>query len=236
MINEIARRFGQCADTYDTAASVQQRVAERLAHLATPHLPQGANILEIGCGTGVLSQSVARSASPVSLTLNDISPEMVGKAESRVLSSIDGSRCSIAPLVADAEQIDWPKSDAVVSSSAVQWFKNPLSFVFKAKAALSDGGVVAVATYGPMTFNELRSDAPNAYPSLAQWVDEFRNQGFIILHQEEAFELQSFNSRMSLLRMVALSGIGGRGGNQSTASLCSKWQLTWQIVYVCARL
>lgn len=236
MINEVARRFGQCAETYDCAAPIQHGVAERLSIEASQYIPHGAHILEIGCGTGALTQSIARIIQPSSLTINDISPEMVDKAQKCIMSTMADSQCHIESLVGDAEQIGWPMADAIVSSSAVQWFKNPLFFITKAKSALPKGGVVAIATYGPMTFNELRSGAPNDYPSLSQWTDEFSNSGFQILSQSEAVECQSFNSRMSLLRMVARSGIGGRRGNQSTAALCDKWQLTWHELFICAQI
>ncbi len=236
MINEVARRFGQCAETYDSAAPIQHGVAERLSHVASLYVPHGAQILEIGCGTGALTQSIARSVNPSSLILNDLSPQMVEKAKNAVLSNLTHSPCSVTSLVGDAEQIDWPLADAIVSSSAVQWFKNPLSFVSKAKSALPNGGIVAIATYGPMTFSELRAGQPNDYPSLSQWTDEFIKEGFIILSKNESTECQSFSSRMSLLRMVARSGIGGRGGGQSTAAIQGKCQLTWQEFSVCARI
>lgn len=236
MINEVARRFGQCAETYDCAAPIQHGVAERLSIEASQYIPHGAHILEIGCGTGALTQSIARIIQPSSLTINDISPEMVDKAQKCVMSTMADSQRHIESLVGDAEQIAWPEADAIVSSSAVQWFKNPLFFITKAKSALTKGGVVAIATYGPMTFNELRSGAPNDYPSLSQWADEFINAGFQILSQSEAVECQSFNSRMSLLRMVARSGIGGRRGNQSSAALCGECQLTWHELFICAQI
>lgn len=203
---------------------------------ASQYIPHGARLLEIGCGTGALTKSIAREVYPSVLTLNDISSQMVEKAKNSVLHSLSYSPCSIVPLVGDAEQIDWPAADAIITSSAVQWFKNPLSFVSKAKSALPNGGIVALATYGPMTFNELRAGAPNDYPSLSQWTDEFVNEDFLILSKNESLECQSFSSKMSLLRMVAMSGIGGRSENQSTAALQGKCQLTWHEFSICARI
>ncbi len=235
MTNDIAQRFGQSADTYDLVATTQRRVAQHLASLALPLIPEGASILEIGCGTGLLSQSLV-SARPAQLTINDISPEMVAKARMRI--ALADSQCHIAvmQLIADAETVGWPASDAVVSASAVQWFGNPLSFVAKAREALPKGGVVALATYGPATFRELRAGADNDYPSLADWQSAFTSQGFSLRVAEERLETQTFASRIALLRMVALSGIGSRGAGQTTASLVGDWSLTWHVLTFCGVL
>ncbi len=233
MTNDIAQRFGQSADTYDLVATTQRHVAQRLADFALPLIPAGASILEIGCGTGLLSQSIA-TARPTSLILNDISPEMVAKARQRIDSAAPDDPIALPQLVADAESVEWPSVDAIVSASAVQWFGNPLSFVGKARKALRKGGVVALATYGPATFRELRGGADNAYPSLAEWRAAFEAEGFSLHVAEEQFEAQTFASRIALLRMVALSGIGGRGGGQSTASLSGDWSLTWDVLTFCA--
>ncbi len=53
---EIGAAFGAAAGHYDASASMQRLVAAHLAAMAArERLPDGAQILEIGCGTGLLT-------------------------------------------------------------------------------------------------------------------------------------------------------------------------------------
>ncbi|MGN0028252.1 MAG: methyltransferase domain-containing protein [Marinilabiliaceae bacterium] len=233
MISEVAMRFGGSARTYDSAASVQREVAVRLASMLVPHAAVGASVFEVGCGTGLLSERIASYLQPSSLVLNDLSPEMLALARRRVLATGCGN---VSLLQADAESCSWPVSDVVVSASAVQWFARPLSVVIHAAESLPLGGLLCVATYGPLTFRELRGGCPSDYPSPDSWKAELAKYGFDILGFDSFSQVQSFPSRIALLRMVAATGVGARQKNQSTSSITGACRLTWQPVLFVARL
>lgn len=232
MIAEVAQRFGGSALTYDSAALVQRSVALRLADMIVRHARIGASVFEVGCGTGLLTERMVHLLSPSSLTLNDVSPEMLALARARAESA---GCTNVAELVADAESVDWPRADVVASASAVQWFTSPLSAVARAAEALPPGGLFAVATYGPQTFRELRGGLPSGYPSADDWEDELRRCGFEILESESFTRVQEFPSRTALLRMVALTGVGTRRAGQSADALRGEWRLTWDVLLLCAR-
>lgn len=226
-------RFGGSATTYDSAASVQREVAERLASMLVPHATEGTSVFEVGCGTGLLSECIAQFLRPSSLVLNDLSPEMLALARRRAKA---GGCGNVSLLQADAERCKWPVADIVVSASAVQWFANPLSVVSRAAESLPCGGLLCVATYGPLTFCELRGGAPSDYPSPDAWRAELAKYGFDILDFDSFSHVQSFPSRIALLRMVAATGVGTRQKNQSTSSIRGACRLTWQPLLFVARL
>ncbi|WP_244300708.1 hypothetical protein [Achromobacter aegrifaciens] len=61
----IGARFGAAAPAYENHASVQRQAAARLAgDIALLPLPSRPRILEIGCGTGLLTQALARRIGP----------------------------------------------------------------------------------------------------------------------------------------------------------------------------
>ena len=79
----IRQRFSAASASYDAEAEAQQHIAARLWALAAPHVPSGADVLEIGAGTGLLTRLILE-AQPRSLTVNDLylSPqvqELVGQ-------------------------------------------------------------------------------------------------------------------------------------------------------------
>ncbi|KAG1488230.1 hypothetical protein G6F52_013994 [Rhizopus delemar] len=59
---QVAARFGAAAHRYEAHAPIQRITAARLAgDIARLRLPPRPRILEIGCGTGLLTQALARS-------------------------------------------------------------------------------------------------------------------------------------------------------------------------------
>ena len=75
----VAAAFGAAADTYDDKADVQRAAAERLAQrLSALDLPAAPRVLEIGCGTGLLSRALAGMKTS-ELVISDISEPMVAR-------------------------------------------------------------------------------------------------------------------------------------------------------------
>lgn len=234
MKDEIRQRFAGCAATYDAAAEVQRRVALRLAEMAAPLLADGMRVLEIGCGTGTLAERLLRQCRPSLYTLNDISGEMIAEARRKIGAT--GGATPIGILCGDAERMAWPMADAVVSASAVQWFERPARFLAKAAQALPRGGAVALATYGPQTFRELREGgAPGDYPAMGEWLAAMRRHGFETVATESETVTQAFASRTAMLRMIARSGIGARRGRQSAGGGNGGRELTWECLLLVGR-
>lgn len=231
---DVGQRFGDSSATYDKAATVQRSAALRLAAEASRWIPHGASVLEIGCGTGTLTAAIARACKPKRMVINDLSDKMLSAAISRTRRFAPDT--GVTPLEADAETTEWPAADVIVSASAAQWFASPLRFVSKAARALPRGGTVALVTYGPQTFKELRGGESNSYPTLEEWGAEFRKNGFDIKLASKTFETQHFASRTSMLRMMAMSGIGTRLPGQSTANLGGASELTWEVLSLVAVL
>ena len=84
----IRQRFCAASANYDAEAQAQQHIAARLWALTAPHLAAGADVLEIGAGTGLLTRLIL-NAQPRSLTLNDlyISPQLEALKTCRVSES-----------------------------------------------------------------------------------------------------------------------------------------------------
>lgn len=234
MKEEVRQRFGGCAATYDNAAEVQRRVAHRLADMAAPLLADGIRVLEIGCGTGTLSERLMRLCRPSLYTLNDISGEMIATALRRMEAT--GKTTPTDIMEGDAELAAWPAADAVVSASAVQWFERPTEFLAKASTCLPRGGTVALATYGPQTFRELREGgAPNGYPTMSEWRKAMARHGFETVAAESETVTQTFASRTAMLRMIAQSGIGTRRERQDAGGGNGARELTWEYLMLVGR-
>ncbi len=147
--NRIAAAFGR-ARGYDAAAAVQRDAAARLAELvARPGVPACPAILELGCGTGFLTRSLAPAIGRARWTVSDIAPEMVERARSGLGIEADYR-------VIDGEAVDPALGpfDLIVSNMAFQWFADLPGAVARLAGRLAPGGTLAFSTMAAGSFTE----------------------------------------------------------------------------------
>lgn len=142
--NEAVTGFwGFAAPIYDT--DVVQRWVYRPAQdemiaLLTSHASR--RVADIGCGTGILADRIAREVRPDAVFGVDLSEGMLAQAARR--------SASVQWVTAPAEKLpfDDESLDAVVTTSAFHWFNQPAA-LREFHRVLSPGGFTAVATLSP---------------------------------------------------------------------------------------
>jgi len=164
---QIERAFSSAGD-YDRHARVQRLVARRLAALiAGLPLPRRPRILEIGCGTGFLTEALIERGLDGDWLITDISPEMVERCRRRI-GEAPGRRFAVL----DGEYGDPRESfDLVCSSLAMQWFDDQAAAAARMQEWLSPGGHCVFATLGAGSFAEWR--AAHAAEGLRSGTPEF---------------------------------------------------------------
>lgn len=152
--NRILRGFDRARD-YDRHARVQHEVAEKLAaRIATMPLPQGYPGLELGCGTGFLTQAILRSHPVLELLATDIAPGMLDRARAR-LATQPGVRLDVMDAECPSDSAN--SGHALIASSlAFQWLQDPASAIAGWYARLAPGGWLAIATLEKGSFAEWR--------------------------------------------------------------------------------
>lgn len=168
----ISAAFGAAADRYDAHAGPQRAAAALVADLAHRQSPDGVTrILEIGCGTGLLTRHIQRLWPAAELVATDIAPEMVGKAAAGGM--IAGT---FLTMDGEAPAFDGPWFDLILSSLAFQWFDDQGGALRRLTGLLRPGGSLIFSTMGERSFARWRAahracglaaGLPD-YPSLAQ--------------------------------------------------------------------
>ncbi|MFV3074599.1 methyltransferase [Niveispirillum fermenti] len=192
----VARRFGAAAAQYDASARVQARIAQAMAdRLAALALPPAARVLEIGCGTGLLTAAaLARLPGVGAWLASDIAPAMAGACRARLGGD---PRLMAAAMDGEVPAVTGP-FDLICSSLALQWFPDAGAALARWRGLLRPGGVLCVATLGAGTFSEWRAalamaGAPAAGPAypdaatLAGWLGpqgRAERQGFVEHHPD----------------------------------------------------
>ena len=140
--------FEAQAGVYDSVAKVQAEVAARLAERlgGAP-----ARILEIGCGTGLLSMHLARLFPGTELVLTDISPAMLAQAEKRL-----GARAAYRVMDGQLPDAGLGRFDLIVSSLVFQWFDDLPGALGRLGEMLTPGGILQFTTLGSESFAEWR--------------------------------------------------------------------------------
>lgn len=203
----IANRFARALATYERQATVQRLEAERLAEVMGAHFHVLApRILEVGCGTGLLSRQLMARFAPSELVVNDLCPDM-GVCFANVPRTTFWA--------GDAQTLPWPGAfDAIVSASAVQWFKDLRGFVARCAETLPKGGLLAIASFGPETLREVMALTGRGLDYLAE-ADFFAAfEGFEPKAREHRFHTLAFPDAPAVLRHLRETGVTATGGGE----------------------
>jgi malonyl-CoA O-methyltransferase len=148
----IAASFGARAEDYESHAGLQDRVARRLASLL-PDL-EAPRVLELGCGTGLLSRHLVARYPDGDFVLTDVSPAMI--AECR--NSLSGTEARVAYEIMDAGQASAHGGlDLIVTSMTLHWLTDPVATLGRLRGLLAPGGRLLFAGLGPDSFAEWRT-------------------------------------------------------------------------------
>ncbi len=155
----IALRFSASSETYDRSARAQPVVAERIMGLLDKH-DQPERILEIGCGTGLLTEKLAARFPDTMIDAVDASKNMIEQARQRCAGNdrMRFTACDARDFSAGADY------SLITSCSALHWM-NPISeAVLKLSSLLKAGGLIVFGLMVEGTLEELHSARLRAAP------------------------------------------------------------------------
>ena len=133
----ITQHFDHAASQYDKSASLQERVAQHLVEGVAPDFsPQ--TILDLGCGTGFVTQAVHRVWPKAELTALDASPAMLAEVQRKIPH--------IQTMHADVTQASFePSFDLIFSSMMLQWLSDPHAALLRWRGWLKPKGGMHIA-------------------------------------------------------------------------------------------
>lgn len=210
---KIKESFSKSAKTYDKYADIQKTMAEKLVFQISGNYK---NILDVGCGTGLLEEFLIKKYPYSEITGIDIASQMVEIASKKF--------DNIKFLLADGESLPFSDSefDLVVSSASIQWMDTQKVFS-EAHRVLKPKGMFYFSTFGPKTLKELKEIglSVNKFPTKEELYEILRRH---FKHIEITDELISKNYKDIFEVFAYLKAIGA----QNPQKVTSKGLLTWK--------
>jgi len=122
----------------------EQLAAARTALLVAASLVEGEQVLDVACGTGLLTFEAARRVGPAGQVVGvDLSDKMI-----EVARRMPGANVNFRRM--DAQQLDLPAQsvDAVLCGLGLMYVADPLVAVTEMLRVLRPGGRIALAVWG----------------------------------------------------------------------------------------
>lgn len=250
----IARTFGRAAASYDAAAHLQRRVADRLLEQTKDlPLPEQPTLADLGTGTGYCLPLLKGRYRPARLHALDLSPAMLDQARVREPQALT--------LQGDLEAMPFEDAshDLLTSSLAVQWLDQPRSFLNEACRVLKPGGYLVFSTLTQGTLSELREawlaadNRPhvNDCLTLDQWREAATQSGLQIHTWEPEHIEVGYESPLLLLqelKRLGASHVKNGSGRINRATLQQmvrayqafqrpdgQYPASWRVLYVILR-
>ena len=147
----VKQRFKRKLNSYNENARIQQQMAEKLINMITSDFNNtNISILEIGCGTGLLTELAVEKLEFSKYTALDIVPECEA-----FIKNINPDIEFISSDVEEYIEKNNGKYDIIISNASLQWVENLPEFVNKLLKRLSPNGRLVFSTFGKENFREI---------------------------------------------------------------------------------
>lgn len=212
----IQKRFAKHLETYNENAKVQKKMAEKLiSYLDRKNFD---SILEIGCGTGLLTELVNKNLNFSNYKANDIV-----KNCNHFISRINPNISFVAGDIEEYINSSDENYDLIISNAAFQWVEDLESFIEKLLQKLRPNGILLFSTFGKENFREIFfiSGKTLPYYSISE-IESILSKYNPTIEQE--IHILAFKTPRDILKHFQLTGVNSLEATAWTKSDMSKFE------------
>ena len=216
----IKNKFKKSMDKYDENALVQKIMAEKL----TAVLPEQSydKVLELGCGTGLLTSQVCRNITYGKYYANDIVEKSKFYIDKIIPENIF--------ICGNAQKIKLPsKVDLIISNAMFQWFVNLEKVLDYYYTILNKDGTIAFTTFAPENFKEIHAVTGLGldYKNIDE-IREILEKNFEIIYLENFEYKLTFANPLEILAHMKNTGVNSlteqHWGVKDVKNFCDKYR------------
>jgi len=148
---KIIRTFNRAAQTYDKACHIQYLIGNKLIKMAAHHLSNPNELMDIGCGTGLITVELKQCFPDTNLTALDLADNLLNQARSRP------TLANVKFVQSDLDHLPFANAScpSIFSNMALQWSMTPEATVKEWARILRPGGYLIFSIPVSGTFHEL---------------------------------------------------------------------------------
>ena len=199
----VKKQFEKSLDTYNQNACVQRVMAEKMIDAIGDKY--FANILELGSGSGLLTEELVKKIKFDKYFANDLTEKSEKYIKQIIPTAIfyHGNAQKIRPT---------QKMDLIISNAMFQWFKNLETVSSHFKNILNQDGILAFSTFSPDNFKEIKNltGLSLEYKSLQDTVKIFEKD-YKIIYSTEFTQTLKFSNPLEILAHMKNTGVNSLG-------------------------
>lgn len=195
----IKKRFSRKLSTYNDNAHIQKQMAYKLIKMQEKQ--NISSILEIGCGTGILTSLAVKTLSYSNYTALDI----VSGCDKFIKEIDENIEFVVSDIEEYVEQND-KKYDLIISNASLQWIENLPEFIEKLTERLNPEGILLFTTFGIENFREIYYVLGKtlSYFSVKELREQLKKYNPVI---EEEVRIMAFKTPKEVLKHIQNTGV-----------------------------
>ncbi|MEE9389133.1 MAG: methyltransferase domain-containing protein [Paracoccaceae bacterium] len=212
--HRVQQSFQRGFRKYNENAYVQKQIAARLVDLFTQNTstPHFHSALEIGCGTGFLTQELVQQLSVDRWSINDL----LSDSKDLIAPLLNASTWDFLPGAIETKELAG-NYDLIASASTLQWIADTAGLLQKLSDNLVPGGWLALSSFGPKHFHELNMFDNNSHSMSYFNCTDWRSllpKSLVPKYIGQDIHLAKFNTVQKLLMHLRNTGVNANTGHQ----------------------
>ncbi len=199
--NIVKKRFEKSILTYEKNALVQAQMAEKLVDRLSEVCNTFGKVLELGCGTGLLTKKIVTN-----FTFNQYLANDIAESFQEYIKAINAD---IEYIQGDIEELEFQNSnDLIVSNAVFQWVQDIERFSEKLSSIAKQDGILAFSTFGAENLKEIAFLTGNKldYIDFESLKNLFSNDFELLFAKQETVTLE-FGTGMDVLKHLKNTGV-----------------------------
>ncbi|MFN3234099.1 MAG: malonyl-ACP O-methyltransferase BioC [Gammaproteobacteria bacterium] len=203
---KIRRCFNKAANTYDEHCFLQREIGESTISLLKNNVDQVSSMLDLGCGTGIITEKLVNAIKHDRCYAMDISDALIARAQQRI--PLKQAQIFIGDF--DKIPLKDTSQDVAFSSMAIQWSLDVKKTFQEIRRVLKNEKYFVFSVPIQGTFQELiaaieKANLPlsyNHFQSINFWEANLKEAGFRIKSIKEVAHTYYYDSIFDLLKSI----------------------------------